>query len=244
MKRIETIVESCEDCRFCQKFYRISDDRECAFICEKTQRVIEMGNHIDPNLIYKPHILPEFCPLEAYKEAEKPEAQPVTAPCYIGQSKVDEKAPSTVILPGLPGLEWMTENLSGFGGTEVDGRWYYTYNEAVAAVKQLGNGWRLMTRGEAVDLAALGSIWQEGGPHGLPGRLFGGGLFLEAAGLRNRETGALAYVGTEGNVWCSSSYYAGYHSAGYLFFRAGDVRPLDGTSRAYGFAVRCVRNVK
>ncbi|MEZ3441109.1 MAG: hypothetical protein K1V82_05690, partial [Alistipes sp.] len=49
----------------------------------------------------------------------------------------------------------------------------------------------------------------------------------------------MTYVGTEGNVWCSSSYYAGNHNAGYLFFRAGDVRPLNGTNRAYGFAVRC-----
>lgn len=140
MKIIETIVESCEDCRFCQRFYRISDDREYAFICKKSQRAIEMGNHPEPDRLYKPHILPEWCPLEAYREAEKYEA-------------CESTKPRTIILPGLPHLEWMTENLSGFGGTEVDGRWYYTYNEAVAAVKQLGNGWRLMTRGEAVDLA-------------------------------------------------------------------------------------------
>ncbi|WP_289067484.1 hypothetical protein [uncultured Alistipes sp.] len=54
----------------------------------------------------------------------------------------------------------------------------------------------------------------------------------------------MTYVGTEGNVWCSSSYYAGNHNAGYLFFRAGDVRPLNGTNRAYGFAVRCVQHLR
>ncbi len=65
-----------------------------------------------------------------------------------------------------------------------------------------------------------------------------------ATGYRHNSTGALTYVGTEGNVWCSSSYYAGNHNAGYLFFRAGDVRPLNGTNRAYGFAVRCVQHLQ
>ncbi len=65
-----------------------------------------------------------------------------------------------------------------------------------------------------------------------------------AAGYRHNSTGALAYVGTEGNVWCSSSCYAGYHNAGYLFFRAGDVRPLGGAYRAAGFAVRCVQHLQ
>ena len=41
---------------------------------------------------------------------------------------MEEKA-KTIILPGMPGLEWMTENLQGFGGTEIDGRTYYTWEE-------------------------------------------------------------------------------------------------------------------
>lgn len=174
--------------------------------------------------------------------SEKSEAQPETDPCYIGQSKVDEKVSSTIILPGMPHLEWMTENLQGFGGTEIDGRTYYTYDEAVEAVKQLGGGWRLPTRGEMVDLDDLGSEWQEEGPHGLPGRLFGGGLFIEAAGYRGRESGALLGVGTGGYAWSSSSYAAGNISAGGLSFHSGYVRPLRGNARALGFSVRCVRN--
>ena len=158
-----------------------------------------------------------------------------------------EKA-KTIILPGMPHLEWMTENLTGFGGTEINGRWYYTYDEAVEAVKQLGDGWRLPTRGEMVDLDDLGSTWDDE----RKGRWFGGNhatdhegsLFLEAAGYRHRESGALTDVGTGGTYWSSSSSYAGTLNAGYLHFGSTVVYPLNGYSRAYGFSVRCVRNVK
>lgn len=152
------------------------------------------------------------------------------------------EANDTIILPGLPHLEWMTENLSGFGGTEIDGRWYYTYDEAEEAVKQLDDGWRLPTRGEMLDLDDLGSEWQDNSPHGLPGRLFGGGLFLPAAGYRYRESGALAGVGTRGLYWSSSSSAAGNVNGGCLSFTSGYVYPLCHYSRAFGFSVRCVRN--
>ncbi|MCM1301954.1 MAG: hypothetical protein NC226_09565 [Bacteroides cellulosilyticus] len=151
--------------------------------------------------------------------------------------------PRTIILPGLPHLEWMTENLKGFGGTEIDGRTYYTYDEAVEAVKQLGNGWRLPTRDEMVYLDELGSEWQEDGPHGLPGRLFGGGLFLDASGYRERATGALTDVGTDGLYWSSSRYFsAGNTIAGSLSFHSTNVFPLNAGSGANAFSVRCVRN--
>ncbi|MCM1216547.1 MAG: hypothetical protein NC548_18740 [Lachnospiraceae bacterium] len=156
--------------------------------------------------------------------------------------------PRTIILPGLPHLEWMTENLSGFGGTEIDGRTYYTYDEAVEAVKQLGNGWRLPTRGEMVDLDDLGSTWDED----RRGRWFGGNhntdhegsLFLPASGFRDRETGALAAVGTVGLCWFSSPAAAGNVNAGYLYFYSGNVGPLNNTDRPSAFPVRCVRNLK
>ena len=156
---------------------------------------------------------------------------------------MEEKA-KTIILPGLPHLEWMTENLTGHGGTEIDGRWYYTYDEAEEAVKQLGDGWRLPTRGEMLDLDDLGSEWQENGPHGLPGRLFGGGLFLDAAGYHYRATGALADVGTEGLLWSSSSYAAGNYNAGFLNFNSGNVRPLNNGNRAAALSVRCVQHLR
>ena len=158
---------------------------------------------------------------------------------------MEEKA-KTIILPGMPHLEWMTENLTGHGGTEIDGCWYYTYEQAEEAVKQLGDGWRLPTRGEMVDLCDLGSTWDDE----RKGRWFGGNhatdhegsLFLEAAGCRDRSSGALAYVGAYGHYWSSSSYCAGSPNAGGLGFASGHVYPLLNPSRAYGLSVRCVRN--
>ncbi len=247
MKKIENIIESCRECRHCQTFTS-EDGKRVARICgyeelcnpDEQQRILGCVSSVSVG-----NPIPSWCPLETYKDAEKFEAQPETAPCYIGQSKVDEKIrPSTIILPGMPHLEWMTENLSGYGGTEIDGRWYYIYDEAVAAVKQLGNGWRLMTPGEAVDLCNLGSEWQEDGPHGLPGRLFGGGLFLPASGYRSSATGALGEVGTTGRYWSSSTYASGFCSDAFLRLDAGLVLPLDYGNRTAGRAVRCVRNVK
>lgn len=66
--------------------------------------------------------------------------------------------------------------------------------------------------------------------------------FYPAAGLRYRETGALAGVGTYGYYWSSSSYAAGNLGAGFLDFGSGYVSPLDNSYRAYAFSVRCVQN--
>lgn len=156
----------------------------------------------------------------------------------------DEESNSyTLTLPGLPHLEWMTENLSGFGGTEIDGRTYYTWEEAMAAAKQLGDGWRLPEPEEWEALDKLGSTW-EIRPHGLPGRLFGGGLFLEAAGIRSRHSGDLVGGVDSGHYWSSSSYGADNISAGYLGFGSDGVTPLNSTYRAHGLSVRLVRSVK
>ncbi|MCM1301975.1 MAG: fibrobacter succinogenes major paralogous domain-containing protein [Bacteroides cellulosilyticus] len=178
--------------------------------------------------------IPDWCPLETYVETEH-----TTAP-----AQPEERG--TIVLPGLPHLEWMTENLKGFGGTEIDGRTYYTYDEAVEAVKQLGNGWRLPTRGELVDLDDLGSTWDEE----RRGRWFGGNhdtdhegsLFLPASGYRGSTSGALNGVGAQGLCWSSSPTAAGNANAGHLGFRSGVVLPLNSNGRAFGFTVRCVRN--
>ncbi len=164
--------------------------------------------------------------------------------CSCADTLDEESKSSTVILPGLPHLEWMTENLSGFGGTEIDGRTYYTWEEAMAAAKQLGNGWRLPEPEEWEALDKLGSVWLEDGPHGLPGRLFGGGLFLEAAGIRSRHSGDLVGGVDSGHYWSSSSHSADDISAGYLGFGSGGVTPLNSTYRAHGLSVRCIRSVK
>lgn len=232
MKKIEKIVEKCDDCQFCQVFTRFRDDVDHAFICLKINRVIDIqtkGNPADHPR--RPSIMADWCPLEKYREYDTFSFQPEQC--------------STIILPGLPHLEWMTENLSGFGGTEIDGRTYYTYDEAVEAVKQLGDGWRLPTRGEMLDICDLGSTWDDD----IKGRWFGGNhatdhessIFLPASGYRVCTTGALTYVGAYGDYW-SSSPQSGSTNAGHLGFHSGGVNPLYSYPRAYGFPVRCVRN--
>ncbi len=231
MKKMD-IIASCEQCSQCLK-YITQDCRGEAFFCgATTDRLIEAArNHLQNVAI------PDWCPLETYKDSALEESVDSAAPAAPAASQAD-----TIILSGLPHLEWMTENLKGFGGTEIDGRWYYTYEQAEEAVKQLGNGWRIPTRGEMVDLDDFGSEWQEEGPHGLPGRLFGGGLFLDAAGGRNSMAGTLGNVGTNGYVWSSSSRFAGDLNAGYLGFHSSGVYSLGDAHRAAALSVRCVRN--
>ena len=67
-------------------------------------------------------------------------------------------------------------------------------------------------------------------------------VYYPAAGYRASTTGALDAVGTEGVVWSSSSFAAGYRNAGNLWFRSGYVSPLLHSHRAYAFSVRCVQN--
>lgn len=222
MKKIALIIDSCKNCKYCLRFNPPQHGMGPAFICGQASHLLGIGQAIEGAVI------PDWCPLETYAGTE--------------QEPAPQPSADTIILPGMPHLEWMTENLSGHGGTEIDGNTYYTYDEAVEAVKALGDGWRLPTRGEMLDLDDLGSEWQENGPYGLPGRLFGGGLFIPAAGYRSNATGALTNVGTYGHFWSSSSYCAGNRDAGYLYFSSGAVHPLYGYHRAYAFSVRCVRN--
>ena len=226
MKKIAHIIDSCKDCKYCLRFNPPQHGMGPAFICGQASHLLGIGQAIEGAVI------PDWCPLETYAGTEqKPAPQP---------------SAGTIILPGMPHLEWMTENLMGHGGTEIDGRWYYTYDEAEEAVKQLGDGWRLPTRGEMLDLDDLGSTWDDE----RKGRWFGGNhatdhegsLFIPATGCRHRESGALACVGTDGYAWSSSSSYAGSNYASYLHFNSSSVFPLNTNSRAYGFPVRCVRN--
>lgn len=143
----------------------------------------------------------------------------------------------------LCGLLWDRENLA-IGGYEKDGHHYYTWQEAMDAARSVGK--RLPTREELKALCDLGSTWDDE----LKGRWFGGNhdsdhkgsLFLPAAGLRGSNSGELAYTSSYGYYWSSSPYYGG-NGAGYLDFGSGNVSPLDNGSRAYGFSVRCVREI-
>ena len=70
----------------------------------------------------------------------------------------------------------------------------------------------------------------------------GSEAFYPAAGFRTTSTGALSSVGTEGDVWSSSSAYAGNLRAGLLYFNSGYVGPLSNAGRAAALSVRCVQN--
>ncbi len=184
------------------------------------------GNfNVDVELIHWREIH-DGLPLETYKEMEEDESS--------------NTQPATIILDALPHLEWMAENLTGHGGTEVDGRWYYTWNQAMRAAKELGNGWRLPTRDEFKALADAGSTWEDE----RKGMLFGGKLFFPASGYRHATSGALGGVGTTGYSWSASPHSETSDYAGNLSFSSSNVYPLYYSNRSYGFPVRCAREIE
>lgn len=69
----------------------------------------------------------------------------------------------------------------------------------------------------------------------------GSTTFYPAAGYRSYGSGQLGSVGSGGYYWSSSPYSSGSGNAGSLYFSSGNVRPLYGDYRAYGFSVRCVQ---
>ncbi len=223
MKKIENIIDNCIDCRFAFRYCNHDENRKIARICVRMDPA-RLAGFDGPKGIVE---IPDWCPLETYKETEVVEESSSTKP-------------ATVISDALPGLEWASENLAGHGGTEVDGRWYYTWEQAMRAAKELGDGWRLPTREEFKALAASGSVWDDE----KKGRLFGGKMFLEAAGYRAPADGALGGVGSGGYYWSSSPSSSTDVFAVYLSFTNGRVIPVGHRSRAYGFSVRCVRDIK
>ena len=68
-------------------------------------------------------------------------------------------------------------------------------------------------------------------------------LLFRPSGYRNRETGALNNVGTEGDCWSSSSNVSGSNDAARLYFAAGGVNPLNSWYRATAWSVRCVQHL-
>ena len=69
----------------------------------------------------------------------------------------------------------------------------------------------------------------------------GNSIFLAASGYRNRASGGLSNVGSGGYYWSAAQYSADYAYG--LYFGSGDVYPLDGSNRAYGFSVLPVRRI-
>jgi len=64
-------------------------------------------------------------------------------------------------------------------------------------------------------------------------------LWLTMAGYRGRSTGLFNSQGTNGYYWSSSpSTTNGF----YLYFNSANVRPTNNNLRAYGFALRCIKD--
>ncbi len=191
---------------------------------------VDGGWHIQEDLDYE-----EYHYLYDYKDDAT-----IIGNIHDNPELIRASSPATVILDALPHLEWMAENLTGHGGTEVDGRWYYTFDEAMEAAKQLGDGWRLPTREEFQALVDTGAVWDVE----RKGMLFGGKLFLEAAGYRHYSSGALACVGGSGYCWSSSPYSWADADACFLGFHSGRAIPVGNSNRVFGFTVRLVREIK
>lgn len=66
-------------------------------------------------------------------------------------------------------------------------------------------------------------------------------LFATASGYRNRESGGLNNVGSNGNYWSSAAN--SQTNAYNLNFNSGNVNPLNNNNRANGFSVRPVREL-
>ncbi len=175
---------------------------------------------------------------------------------FASCSKTEEAADSrthVITFAAMRGLEWTSENLSGFGGIEIDGNTYYTYDEAIqAGGKALGYGWRLPTQEEMIALDNLGSTWVDKGPHGRPGRWFGGNhatdhegsLFFPAAGDYVHSKGSLFDVGS-GYYWCYDANHANNSSAmSCLFFNSDYVLSNCSAARSEAFPARYVRSVE
>lgn len=62
-----------------------------------------------------------------------------------------------------------------------------------------------------------------------------------ASGLRAREDGRLLKLGLDGNGWASSACGSTDFQGAKLGFVANSILPLDYTSRAYCYPVRCVQ---
>ena len=66
-------------------------------------------------------------------------------------------------------------------------------------------------------------------------------LHAPVSGYRERTSGALSAVGTNGYAWSSSPAAAGNTNSSFFWLAANTVRPSQPDGRAYAFPVRCVQ---
>ena len=66
-------------------------------------------------------------------------------------------------------------------------------------------------------------------------------VIIPLAGYRNRANGSLKHQGSNGNYWSSSPFGTNAYN---LNFNSGGVNPANNNNRAYGFSVRCVKDLQ
>lgn len=110
-------------------------------------------------------------------------------------------------------------------------------------------GWRVPTYNELNELKSNHSSWTKNA-EGRSGYWFSGAstyaegvpqIFLPAAGIRNYSDGSAGYRGRNGDYWSSRPLsYNAYNL--YFIFGSSNAYMADyGSSRAYGYSVRCVQ---
>ncbi|GHU68093.1 hypothetical protein FACS189413_04180 [Bacteroidia bacterium] len=187
--------------------------------------------------------------------------QLLKAPNGAGTDSLDTKGQIKTAHPTL-----LTQFIQRDGGSTFDWRQYnetadnsitapkneWTWGSPINGVTTLdpcrseyGAPWRVPTQSEWAQIVSNNSwVWVDGGTNGISGyRVQPGGqnkpatIFLPAAGLRSRSTGAMFSVGAAGLYWSSSP--TGTDSFG-LHFNSGSISGANTYSRSSGFTVRCV----
>lgn len=124
------------------------------------------------------------------------------------------------------------------GGKEVDGKHYFTYDEALKVQEELKNtGWRLPTRSEWVLICE--EFGQKDGQ--LDTETLYKNLNMDYTGYRYSD--GKVYGRTTYGYWWSATHSSATN-ANYLFTGTSLVDPQDSLCRGYGLALRLVRDVK
>jgi uncharacterized protein (TIGR02145 family) len=131
-----------------------------------------------------------------------------------------------------PGAGWRLPTQSEWGEIYKGG--IFSGNPTVATA----NTWRWLSANATKDTPAKNKYKLAGGYRIQPDDKTTT-LFLPASGYRLRSDGLLYAQGTYGGYWSSSVTST---NAYYLRFDTGSVNPASNNNRAFGFALRCIKN--
>lgn len=145
--------------------------------------------------------------------------------------------PEVIATSKLAKVEIAAEDYN-IGGKEVDGKHYFTHDEALEVQEKLKDtGWRLPTRSEWVLICE--EFGQKDGQLDL--KTLHKNLNMDHAGFIDGDDGLLYYRTTGGYWW--SATRSSTTSANILYTNTSNVFPQNSYYRGYGFAVRLVRDI-